>query len=159
MRLGSSIPFSQTLINLEKEVEPLRKRLPCPKDFKKTSKEKLFREARFLMDWCSFKLVIINYSIELISLNLCNGNELLLLFFFKITSEITNVESALQDVNNIENVDSNIDKWQWSIPKKSDMPTRNYTNDILPWIFIPLSLLIILAVLLSIIICLNHEKT
>ncbi|XP_044012041.1 alpha-sarcoglycan isoform X1 [Aphidius gifuensis] len=131
LRLGSSIPFSQTLIDFEKELEPLRKRSPCPKDFKKTSKEKLFREARFLMDWCSFQL---------------------------ITSEITNVESALQDVNNIENVDSLVDKWQWSIPKKSDIPTRNYTNDILTWIFIPISLLIILAILLSIIICLHHEK-
>lgn len=57
IRLGSSTPFSQELNELQEEVKPLWKLRSCPRDFKRTSVERLFREARFALDWCSFRLV------------------------------------------------------------------------------------------------------
>lgn len=57
MRLGSMVPFSQELNELQEEVKPLWKMPSCPRDFKRTSVEILFREAEFRLDWCSFRLV------------------------------------------------------------------------------------------------------
>ncbi|XP_066941673.1 epsilon-sarcoglycan isoform X1 [Macrobrachium rosenbergii] len=54
---GSSVNFSQPLLELEKEVEPLWDHRPCPTYFKKTSYERFFRNASFAIDWCSFKMV------------------------------------------------------------------------------------------------------
>lgn len=51
------MPFSQELNELQEEVKPLWKLRSCPRDFKRTSVERLFREARFALDWCSFRLV------------------------------------------------------------------------------------------------------
>lgn len=57
VRLGSTSPFSQELNELQEEVKPLWKMPSCPRDFKRTSVEILFREAEFRLDWCSFRLV------------------------------------------------------------------------------------------------------
>jgi hypothetical protein len=57
VRLGSTVPFSQELNELQEEVKPLWKMPSCPRDFKRTSVEILFREAEFRLDWCSFRLV------------------------------------------------------------------------------------------------------
>jgi len=51
------VPFSQELNELQEEVKPLWKMPSCPRDFKRTSVEILFREAEFRLDWCSFRLV------------------------------------------------------------------------------------------------------
>lgn len=51
------MPFSQELNELQEEVKPLWKMPSCPRDFKRTSVEILFREAEFRLDWCSFRLV------------------------------------------------------------------------------------------------------
>jgi len=57
VRLGSTVPFSQELNELQEEVKPLWKIPSCPRDFKRTSVEILFREAEFRLDWCAFRLV------------------------------------------------------------------------------------------------------
>jgi len=57
VRLGSTVPFSQELNELQEEVKPLWKMPSCHRDFKRTSVEILFREAEFRLDWCSFRLV------------------------------------------------------------------------------------------------------
>lgn len=64
IRLGSSMPFSQELNELQEEVKPLWKLRSCPRDFKRTSVERLFREARFALDWCSFRLVSFVYRLK-----------------------------------------------------------------------------------------------
>ncbi|XP_050293300.1 epsilon-sarcoglycan [Anthonomus grandis grandis] len=56
VRLGSEFPFSQELLELQVEVKPLYKISPCPRDFKRTSVERYFRDAGFALDWCSFRL-------------------------------------------------------------------------------------------------------
>lgn len=57
LRLGSKAPFSDELGKLQDEVRPLLKVSPCPRDFKRTTVERYFREAGFALDWCSFSLV------------------------------------------------------------------------------------------------------
>lgn len=58
LTLGSQADFSEVLRDLEREVSPLWAFRNCPRDFKKTSAERHFRTKGFLVDWCSFKLVI-----------------------------------------------------------------------------------------------------
>lgn len=57
MRLGSEFMFSTELTELQEEVKPLWKVPVCPRDFKRTSVERFFRDAGFALDWCSFRLV------------------------------------------------------------------------------------------------------
>lgn len=60
IRLGSENVFSNELMELQEEVKPLWKVPSCPRDFKRTSVERIFRDAGFALDWCSFKLVTVN---------------------------------------------------------------------------------------------------
>jgi hypothetical protein len=58
MRIGSTAQFSEALKKLEGEVKPLVKKLsPCPRDLKRTTVERLFRDEGFVLDWCAFRLV------------------------------------------------------------------------------------------------------
>lgn len=58
LRLGSTAPLSKELMELQEEVRPLWKVPSCPRNFKRTSVERYFRDAKFEMDWCSFRLVM-----------------------------------------------------------------------------------------------------
>ncbi|KAL3282358.1 hypothetical protein HHI36_005544 [Cryptolaemus montrouzieri] len=62
LRLGSQSPFSINLKELEEEVKPLWKLPSCPRNFKRTSVERYFRDAGFALDWCSFRLIDPNNS-------------------------------------------------------------------------------------------------
>ncbi|XP_044751816.1 epsilon-sarcoglycan isoform X2 [Coccinella septempunctata] len=63
IRLGSQSPFSKNLKDLEDEVRPLWKGWKsCPRNFKKTSVERYFRDARVTLDWCAFRLIDPNNS-------------------------------------------------------------------------------------------------
>ena len=57
IRLGSIATFSNTLIDLQEEIKPLWKLQSCPRDFKRTTVERIFRDEGFILDWCNFKLV------------------------------------------------------------------------------------------------------
>lgn len=60
VRIGSTGPFSPALLELEREVNVLKNRNPCPKRYKQTSKENLFLRTmkhEFNNDWCSFNLI------------------------------------------------------------------------------------------------------
>ncbi|XP_064074867.1 uncharacterized protein LOC113398086 [Vanessa tameamea] len=56
VRLGSSVPFSSELKRLREEVRPLSRLPSCPRDYKRTTVERLFRDAGLNLDWCSFEL-------------------------------------------------------------------------------------------------------
>lgn len=62
LRLGSQSPFSSNLKDLEDEVKPLWKVPSCPRNFKKTTVERYFRDAGFTLDWCAFRLIDPNNS-------------------------------------------------------------------------------------------------
>ena len=57
LHLGSDKNFSAELYKLQLEVSRLWKLRPCPRDVKRTSMERFFRNENVLMDWCSFRLV------------------------------------------------------------------------------------------------------
>ncbi|XP_064465741.1 epsilon-sarcoglycan-like [Ornithodoros turicata] len=57
VRVGGSANFSQELRTLELEANQLRNRVPCPRDYKRTSAEYRFRRKHFLSDWCGFRLI------------------------------------------------------------------------------------------------------
>ena len=55
--LGSQANFSQDLLELDRETTPLRSFPDCPRNFKRTSVERHFREKGFSLDWCAFRLL------------------------------------------------------------------------------------------------------
>ncbi|KAK0158517.1 hypothetical protein PV328_009512 [Microctonus aethiopoides] len=137
LRLGSSMPFSHSLNDYEAQLKPLRRRLPCPKDFKRTSKEIMFRNAGFVLDWCSFKLISENRSLH---------------------QESARRDPGINIIGRTPLVATEHAEWQWARPKKIEIPTRNYFHEIATTVCVPTLLLLILAVLLSSTLCLHHEK-
>ncbi|XP_043514249.1 epsilon-sarcoglycan isoform X1 [Frieseomelitta varia] len=138
IRLGSSMPFSQELNELQEEVKPLWKLPSCPRDFKRTSVERLFREAEFALDWCSFRLV-------------------------EQEQQSLQQESARRgpSLNVLELPASGISEhteWRWARSTKASIPTRSYFEEIATTIFVPAILLLVLAALLSTVLCLDREK-
>ena len=60
LQLGSNSNFSEELSSLNRETSPLRSRFKdstCPRNFKRTSVERYFREKSFALDWCAFRLM------------------------------------------------------------------------------------------------------
>lgn len=57
LKLGSGATFSSGLLALQQEVGPLYSIPNCPRDFIRTSVERVFRDRGFLVDWCKFLLV------------------------------------------------------------------------------------------------------
>lgn len=55
VHLGSTVPFSQRLLELQEEVKPLYKISSCA--YKRTSVQMLFETSGFKMDWCNFHIV------------------------------------------------------------------------------------------------------
>ena len=47
-------------MNLERETTPLRVLPSCPRNFKRTSVERYFREKGFAIDWCAFRLMTLD---------------------------------------------------------------------------------------------------
>ncbi|XP_011250640.1 alpha-sarcoglycan isoform X3 [Camponotus floridanus] len=136
VRLGSTIPFSQELNELQEEVKPLWKMPSCPRDFKRTSVEILFREAEFRLDWCSFRLL-------------------------EEDQQSLQHESARRGPSVVGLPSSGISEhteWRWARSTKASVPTRSYFKEIVITIFIPVILFLVLGALLSTAFCLHHEK-
>lgn len=59
VRVGSAANFSRDLLQLNREVRQLllRRSPPCPRNYKKTSVEHVFRKQGLMVDWCSFQLI------------------------------------------------------------------------------------------------------
>ncbi|XP_070154445.1 alpha-sarcoglycan isoform X3 [Polyergus mexicanus] len=136
VRLGSTMPFSQELNELQEEVKPLWKMPSCPRDFKRTSVEILFREAEFRLDWCSFRLL-------------------------EKDQQSLQHESARRGPSVVGLPSSGISEhteWRWARSTKASVPTRSYFKEIATTIFVPVILLLVLGALLSTAFCLHHEK-
>ena len=52
------------LLLLDRETSPLRVRPSCPRNFKRTSVERYFREKGFAIDWCAFRLLILDQKVS-----------------------------------------------------------------------------------------------
>ncbi|XP_055387300.1 epsilon-sarcoglycan isoform X2 [Condylostylus longicornis] len=64
VHLGSSVPFSDRLKELQEEVRPLYKLQTC--NYKRTSVQKIFENVGFKLDWCAFKILGIEISPEIL---------------------------------------------------------------------------------------------
>ncbi|XP_017771255.1 PREDICTED: epsilon-sarcoglycan isoform X2 [Nicrophorus vespilloides] len=133
LRIGSRVPLSQELIELQEEVKPLWKVPLCPRDFKRTTVERFFREAGFALDWCAFRLLEDNSSAMQHS-----------------SSSIENVLMIRKD-HDLGLPD------HWESVLIDDVPERSYVHEFLFTILIPMFLMTILALALSLILCFHHE--
>ncbi|XP_066142293.1 alpha-sarcoglycan isoform X2 [Euwallacea fornicatus] len=132
IKLGSEMEFSAELLELQQEVVPLYSLQSCPRNFRKTSVERLFRDREFLVDWCKFQLVDIDKEQKL-----------------KQTQKIGNFEHAKMDETS--------DEWDSIMFGRDEMPERSYKKDLAVAIVLPLLIMTILVVLLSFIICVVHQ--
>lgn len=153
--------FSQEMNELQEEVKPLWKLKSCPRDFKRTSVERLFREAEFTLDWCSFRLVSVLSSpihgTQRIFTTLC--------YLAQVEQEQQSLQqesarrgSSMNVVGLPASGISEHTEWRWARSTKASIPTRSYFKEIATTIFVPTALLLVLAALLSTVLCLNHEK-
>ena len=60
LQLGSQANFSKALLDLDRETVPLRNFPSCPRNFKRTSVERYFRDKGFAIDWCAFRLMVLD---------------------------------------------------------------------------------------------------
>ncbi|KAJ8966351.1 hypothetical protein NQ317_003024 [Molorchus minor] len=134
VRLGSYEPFTTELQKLHEEVGPLRKILAtmneCPRDFKRTSVEVLFRNASFTLDWCNFRLIDNDDS----DMHHSGANEKLL----STDEEILNHD-------------------HWQPVSRMEIPQRTYGHELLVSILVPTFIMIILASVLSFVLCFHHD--
>lgn len=134
LRLGSESQFSVNLKNLEDEVRPLWKMPQCPRNFKRTSVERYFRDAGFTLDWCAFRLI-------------------------DSSSNSAMRQSEYLDVANDLPVAEYIKEFfgKWDIVSKDELPERRYGTDMTVSVVLPIVLLLVLVFILSFILCFYHD--
>ncbi|KAF5273769.1 hypothetical protein FQA39_LY00884 [Lamprigera yunnana] len=133
LRLGSKAQLSSELIKLQKEVKPLWKHTSCPRDFKRTTVERFFRDSGFALDWCAFRLV-----------NFHRSNKL----------ETSHRSSTVEKLEKLSNLRAND---HWRSVSTNDIPERSYSSEFAITILLPIFLLTILTFMLSFILCFHHE--
>ncbi|KAL0276965.1 UNVERIFIED_CONTAM: hypothetical protein PYX00_004412 [Menopon gallinae] len=129
IRFGSTAPYSNTLIELQEEVKPLWKLQHCPRDFKRTTVERYFRDEGFILDWCNFRL-------------------------------LDETMPLRKPTEHIEEASPSPELYQepvWYQPTKKEVSQRSYAGEFAFTILIPMLIMIVLVVLLSVIIGLQHE--
>ncbi|KAK4875575.1 hypothetical protein RN001_011997 [Aquatica leii] len=130
LRIGSKAHLSSELIKLQKEVKPLWKHTSCPRDFKRTTVERFFRDAGFALDWCAFRLIEDS------------------------SAALGHHSSSTEKLEKLSNLKAK-DRWQ-SI-SIDEIPERNYSSEFAITILLPIFLFTILTLMLSFILCFQHE--
>ncbi|XP_026465363.1 epsilon-sarcoglycan-like [Ctenocephalides felis] len=118
VRLASSKPYSTELTELQEEVKPLFKLTSCPRDFKRTTVERIFRDAAFALDWCAFRLQDNYGSVS------------------RHQSEDSKIASDPHDAE------------RWFNIRKDQVPERSYSKDITMTVLIPGSIFIVFTAML-----------
>ena len=114
VQLGSIANFSRQLIDLDRETFPLRKLATC--SFKRTSVERHFRQAGFVIDWCGFRLLAQDDRGE--------------------TVVWTDQEEEVEAGGETQEVDEGLsgpaggpsEGVTWHFPVREDLPLRSYTT-------------------------------
>ncbi|XP_069699412.1 alpha-sarcoglycan isoform X3 [Periplaneta americana] len=135
LRIGSRAQFSAALQKLQDEVKPLWKLGTCPRDFKRTTVERSFREEGFVLDWCAFRLVEASSS--------------------SLHQHLPNGADAELPIDHRPLILGHEDLW--SRPSKSQVPQRSYVSEFVYTIMVPMLVMIILVLILSLILCFHHE--
>ncbi|KAJ9585970.1 hypothetical protein L9F63_020384, partial [Diploptera punctata] len=131
IRIGSKAEFSTALIELQEEVKPLWKLGSCPRDFKRTTVERFFRDEGFALDWCAFRLIDTELSKPFPS------------------SREEDVSEEKRPFLRYED--------RWVRPSKLQVPQRSYVSEFVHTIMIPMLVMILLVLVLSAILCFHHE--
>ncbi|KAG8188276.1 hypothetical protein JTE90_012109 [Oedothorax gibbosus] len=130
VRVGGGFTFSRDLEDLGREVQPLRNRSPCPRDYKRTSAEHLFRTRNFIVDWCSFQLLhdrrdkagSDQHSGHAPSVSLTNGD----------------------------------DGYR---PRDNEIPRRDLTFDFVVSVVLPAALVFVVSIVLTCILCYSKDES
>ncbi|XP_045539929.1 alpha-sarcoglycan isoform X2 [Papilio machaon] len=135
VRLGSSIPFSSELKRLREEVRPLSRLPSCPREYKRTTVERLFRDAGFTLDWCSFELYNTIYK----------------------PRSTVHLE-YLTELPNTSRISSTrvLDRQQWSAPERRALPQRGVARQLVAAVAPPLLLLCVAIAALTAVLCFRY---
>ncbi|XP_031764263.2 epsilon-sarcoglycan isoform X2 [Galleria mellonella] len=137
VRLGSSVPFSSELKRLREEVRPLSRLPSCPREYKRTTVERLFRDAGLTLDWCSFELYNTVYK--------DHATEHL-----EYLTEIPNTSKSAKSFKALDTRD------EWTAPSKHALPSRSYTKQLTAAVAIPLLLLLLSVAALTSVLCFHY---
>nr|XP_049705074.1 uncharacterized protein LOC110381099 isoform X1 [Helicoverpa armigera] len=137
VRLGSSMPFSLELQRLREEVRPLSRLPSCPREYKRTTVERLFRDAGLTLDWCSFELYNTIYK-ERTTQHL------------EYLTEVPNSSKSAKSFKALDTRDA------WTAPSKEQLPSRSYGRQLSAAVLVPLSLLLLCVAALSAAVCALH---
>ncbi|XP_045780319.1 uncharacterized protein LOC123877550 isoform X1 [Maniola jurtina] len=135
VRLGSTMPFSSELKRLREEVRPLSRLPSCPREYKRTTVERLFRDAGLTLDWCSFELYNTIYKER-------TTEHLEYLTEIPNTSKTRNSKGLETDV--------------WSAPYKQSLPSRSYAQQLTAAIAAPMVLLLLSIAALTAVLCFHY---
>lgn len=137
VRLGSSVPFSSELKRLREEVRPLSRLPSCPREYKRTTVERLFRDAGLTLDWCSFELYNTIYK-ERSTVHL---------------EYLTELPNGSQSSKSIQAFDT---RHVWQVPSRHSLPEANYGKQLTLVLAVPLLFLLLLVAALTVVVCLHY---
>ena len=162
LQLGSHYNFSKELYLLDRETSPLRVFPSCPRNFKRTSVERYFREKGFAIDWCAFRLLVLDKNLS---------SEDTTAIYKEITStdssQVTDFSTA-EDIAATEPTTDSISRYyhehlkallrgHGGLPHRSSVPFRDITSEFL-YTAIPAGVIfLITAIVLLIILCFKRE--
>lgn len=129
VRVGGNADFSRKLQDLERQVQPLRNRMPCPRDYKKTFVEYMFRRRNFISDWCSFRLV---------------------------TEEKRSPAESSRGLSDpaYSSILLTSDDFK---PQSVNLPRRDFLFDFIVSIVVPCSIVTVISMVLTCVVCCNRE--
>nr|XP_040226009.2 alpha-sarcoglycan isoform X1 [Anopheles coluzzii] len=139
VHLGSSAEFSKRMLELQEEVKPLYKISSCT--YKRTSVQTTFENSGFKLDWCAFRMVATEDDIKALPHH---------------PNESHKHGASRKEHQHFQLPHSFPDKWD--APLKSEVPERNYSDEIAISFAIPGMIFALLLCGLTIILCFQHEK-
>ncbi|CAH0597811.1 unnamed protein product [Chrysodeixis includens] len=137
VRLGSTMPFSIELKRLREEVRPLSRLPSCPREYKRTTVERLFRDAGLTLDWCSFELYNTIYK-ERSTLHL------------EYLTEVPNTSKSAKSFKALDTREA------WTAPNKESLPSRSYGKLLTAAVLVPMTLMLLCVTALTAAVCALH---
>ncbi|KFB36556.1 hypothetical protein ZHAS_00003745 [Anopheles sinensis] len=134
VHLGSNADFSDRMLELHEEVKPLYKIPSCT--YKRTSVQTTFENSGFKLDWCAFRLTATEDDITALPHHPIDGLK---------------HGSGRKDVHGLHMI-------KWDAPHKSELPERNYSDEVAISFAIPGMIFALLLCGLTIILCFQQEK-
>ncbi|CAG5014419.1 unnamed protein product [Parnassius apollo] len=136
VRLGSAVPFSSELKRLREEVRPLSRLPSCPREYKRTTVERLFRDAGFTLDWCSFELYNTIYK--------------------QRSTVHLEYQTELPNTSRVANSRALETRSDWWAPARSALPRRSVARQLAAALAPPVLLLLLAGAALTAVLCFRY---